>query len=87
VPDEIALHLLTEENVIMQIENLKTHPAVAARLAQGTLDLYGWLYYIHSGEITTYNSKSGAFEPLSERLVAATPPRHRQPVSHLGGAA
>jgi carbonic anhydrase len=86
-PDEVALHLLTEENVIAQIENLKTHPSVAARLAQGTLDLYGWLYHIHSGEITTYNAKSGTFEPLSERLVAATPPRRRQPMSYLGGAA
>lgn len=38
-------------NVKTQLENLKTHPCVAARLEQGDLWLHGWIYHIASGQI------------------------------------
>ena len=62
--DEVRLHLLTEENVLTQLENLKTHPAVAARLAAGDLELHAWVFHIHSGEIYAYNSRHATFYPL-----------------------
>lgn len=33
-----------EQNVLVQMANLRTHPAVAAALAQGQLQLWGWLH-------------------------------------------
>jgi carbonic anhydrase len=86
-PTEVLLHLLTEENVIAQIENLKTHPAVAARLSRGDLELHGWVYHIHSGEITTYDARAGKFVPLDGNLATATPPRRRHQLSAVGGVA
>lgn len=78
VPEDVLLRLLTEENILAQIENLKTHPRVASRLAQGELQIHGWHYEIHSGEITTFDAKSGMFQPLGGRPVSATPePRIR----------
>jgi carbonic anhydrase len=72
VPDEIKLHLLAEENALAQLANLRTHPIVAARLARGDLQLHGWIYHIHSGEITTFDATQGAFVPLSHRSGNAT---------------
>jgi carbonic anhydrase len=62
------LPLLTaaaEENVLVQLENLRTHPAVAAGLAKGELKLHGWVYKIETGEVF-------AFDPQSEQFVPVT---------------
>jgi carbonic anhydrase len=53
---------LTEENVIAQLNNLRSHPAVAARLEQGGLALHGWVYHIGAGLVMAYDAASGKFE-------------------------
>jgi carbonic anhydrase len=78
VSEDVLLHLMSEENVIAQLENVKTHPAVAARLARGELRLHGWLYHIHSGEITAYDINTGRFTPLDHNAATATPARRLQ---------
>jgi carbonic anhydrase len=55
--DPEFLLALTERNVIEQLKNLHTHPAVAARLEQGSLKLHGWVYHIGKGIVTTYHPK------------------------------
>ncbi len=55
-----------EENVLMQLENLRTHPAVAAGLAQGELKLHGWVYKIETGEVFAYDPRPGQFVPLTQ---------------------
>jgi carbonic anhydrase len=55
---------LTEQNVVGQLKNLRSHPAVAARLAQGDLALHGWVYHIGTGEVTAYDEASGCFAAL-----------------------
>jgi len=86
--EDILLHLLTEENIVAQLEHLKTHPAVASRLARGELQLHGWLYHIHSGEISAYNRHTGAFTPLGKDAGNATPAaRLHQDPSVIKGAA
>ncbi|MGA7794577.1 MAG: carbonic anhydrase [Candidatus Acidiferrales bacterium] len=52
---------LTERNVVEQLKNLQTHPAVVARLKQGSLKLHGWVYHIGKGIVTTYNSRRERF--------------------------
>ncbi len=71
--DEVLLHMLTEENIVVQLQNLSTHPSVAAKLAQGNLQLHGWNYHIHSGEITSYDAKPRAFRPLQPDTTAGAP--------------
>jgi carbonic anhydrase len=53
-----------EENVLVQIENLRTHPCVAAGLAQGKIKLHGWVYKIETGEVFAYQPQAGQFLPL-----------------------
>lgn len=55
-----------EENVLVQLENLRTHPAVAARLSSGKLRLYGWVYKIETGEIFSYDPTKGQFTLVNE---------------------
>lgn len=83
--DEELLHCLTEENIILQLGHLRTHPAVAARVARGDLQLYGWLYHIHAGDVTTYDASTGRFVPLDEREIAATPPPRMHSTAARGG--
>jgi carbonic anhydrase len=50
---------MVEENVIAQLNNIKTHPSVAG-LRDHAIRLHGWVYDIESGEIRALdkNSKS-----------------------------
>ena len=61
--DELLWKLI-EQNVISQLANLKTHPAVAARLAKGDLSVHGWTYEIEKGEIMVYNEGRREYVPV-----------------------
>jgi carbonic anhydrase len=54
---------LAEANVVQQIENLKTHPSIAARLEDGDLNLHGWVYHIAEGAVTSYDAAAAQFVP------------------------
>jgi carbonic anhydrase len=53
-----------EVNVLVQLENLRTHPTVAAGLARGELKLYGWVFDLRSGEVRSFDPARGGFAPL-----------------------
>lgn len=54
----------TEQNVVAQLNNLRTYPEIAARLSAGKLTLHGWYYEIASGQIDEYDAESNTFVPL-----------------------
>lgn len=57
-----ALKTVTvQENVLAQLENLRTHPSVAQRVSEGALHLHGWVYKIETGEVFTYDNDSEQF--------------------------
>jgi carbonic anhydrase len=60
-----------EENILVQLDHLRTHPAVAAGLARGELALYGWVFDLASGEVRSYDPGPGRFVPLPDDLAAA----------------
>ena len=55
-----------KENVLVQLENLRTHPTVASRLAKGQLHLHGWVYEIETGKVYAFDPENGQFAPLAE---------------------
>ncbi len=57
---------LVEENVRLQLTHLRTHPAVAARLAQGQLAVQGWVYDIGQGKVTVFDEQRSEFLTLGE---------------------
>jgi carbonic anhydrase len=42
---------LTEENVLMQLIHLRTHPSVAGAMARGQLTTSAWVYEIGTGDV------------------------------------
>ncbi len=50
-----------EENVLVQLEHLRTLPSVASRISSGRVRLHGWMYKIDSGEVFYYESEIGQF--------------------------
>lgn len=61
---DALLDATVQEHVLVQIENLQTHPSVAAKLQRGELNLHAWVYHLETGEIHAFNSQSEAFEPI-----------------------
>ena len=58
-----------EENVLMQLENLRTHPAVRSRMGRGELALYGWVYKMESGEVYQFDAATNQFAPITVKLA------------------
>lgn len=56
-----------KENVLMQLENLQTHPSVAAGLAMGKIKLYAWVYEIETGQVLAYDPASSQFQPVTKQ--------------------
>jgi carbonic anhydrase len=63
---ERLLTATVEENVLVQLENLRTLPVVATRLARGDLHLHGWVYKIQTGEVFAYEASPGQFVPVAQ---------------------
>jgi carbonic anhydrase len=53
-----------EENVLVQLENLRTHPTVAAALGRDELNLHGWVYKFETGQVFGYHPQHGQFVPI-----------------------
>ena len=64
-----SMKILLEQNVILQLQHLKTHPSVADRLADGTLLLHGWVYDIKTGGVNAYDETQDKFIPVDERYA------------------
>jgi carbonic anhydrase len=50
-PPEPLMRSVTEQNVLLQIQHLRTHPSVAAAMAREELTISGWVYEIGTGEV------------------------------------
>ena len=61
---DALLEAMVEENVIVQLERLRDLPCVRQRLADGRVQIHGWVYKIEEGDIVTYRPESGQFVPL-----------------------
>jgi len=63
--EEGKLRLLTEYNVLEQIENLKSHPSVHSRVISGDVQVHGWVYDIGDGAISAADPANGRFEIIA----------------------
>ncbi len=68
-PDE-KMRMLLEQNVLLQLQHLRTHPTVAVALAQKSIKLHGWIYDIKTGEVCVYEEASESWQPIAERYAS-----------------
>ena len=76
LPQDEALACLTRENVVGQLEHLRTLPTVAAAMARGDLSIHGWVYDIAHAELDAFDAQQGRFVRLdlnAADLPEATP--------------
>ncbi|KAF3887674.1 MULTISPECIES: carbonic anhydrase [Nostocales] len=58
---EELLEIIIAENVLTQIENLRTYPVIRSKLYQGQLSIYAWIYQIETGEVLAYDAENHAY--------------------------
>ncbi|MCP5515894.1 MAG: carbonic anhydrase [Verrucomicrobiales bacterium] len=58
-----------EENVLVQLEHLRTLPVVAANLSSGRIRLHAWMYKMDTGEIFQYEAETGQFVKFGDVSV------------------
>jgi carbonic anhydrase len=66
LPEAARLNVAVQENVLLQLESLRTHPAPARRLEAGTLNLHAWVYKFETGEVFSFDPQQEQFLPLSK---------------------
>lgn len=66
IGDEQLLEM-TQENVLLQVKHLETHPSVAAKLATDSIEIHGWVYDIGHGTVSCYDAASKQFIPIEDR--------------------
>ncbi len=65
------LPVVTEQNVLMQLAHLKTHPSVAGAMARNELTISGWVYDIGSGDVRIAEDGAITFEHVSAEAAEA----------------
>ena len=81
------LDALVAENVLTQIENLRTYPVIRPKLYHCNLSIHAWIYTIETGEVLAYDAEQHAFTPPTSKINADGSYRvpYVTPQSHLPG--
>ncbi|MDZ4797072.1 MAG: carbonic anhydrase [Bryobacteraceae bacterium] len=68
------LSVLTEQNVLMQLAHLRTHPHIAGALARKALTISGWVYDIGCGNVKIWEGGDNpdAFETIRPGAIPAS---------------
>jgi len=64
-PPSALMNRVTEENVLLQMQHLRTHPSVAGAMAREELTISGWVYDIGKGEVRISEDGSRTFVPVT----------------------
>ena len=67
---EALVNAAAEENVLVQLEHLRTLPVVASRISSGKVHLHGWMYKLATGEMFTYDANVNQFVKFGSSLAA-----------------
>lgn len=79
--DRARIESMVRENVIAQIENIKTHPSVRLALRENRLALHGWVYDIETGTIDALDGATHDFVSLAEHTEVRAYPIAQLPVA------
>jgi len=64
LPTEAQHLAIVRENVLLQIDNLRSYDPVRAGERDGKLTLHGWVYHIETGEVERYDAATRSWIPL-----------------------
>ncbi len=64
---EEHLDEVTKQNIILQMNHLKTHPAVFTKLVSNEIEVHGWMYDIETGNVEMYDESANEFVLVSAK--------------------
>ncbi|HIK44102.1 MAG TPA: carbonic anhydrase, partial [Leptolyngbyaceae cyanobacterium M65_K2018_010] len=64
------LNMLVAQNVLTQMDNLRTYPVIHSRLHKGELAIHGWLYNIENAQLLAYDEEADDFLPPHSKIYA-----------------
>ncbi|WP_286239541.1 carbonic anhydrase [Neptuniibacter halophilus] len=67
--DAEHLNEAIEENVLQQVQHMRTHPIVAAKLATGKVEIHGWVYDIKKGAVRCCSHNDSEFRDFEEQYA------------------
>ena len=62
------LDVLVAQNVLTQIDNLRTYPSIHSRLHTNTLSIHGWIYNIANAQLLAYDEDAEDFVPPHSKI-------------------
>lgn len=77
---QARLTVTVEENVLVQLENLRTHPSVAAALARDRLKVHAWVYKLETGQVFGFDVEEGQYLPIEQVKVPTKTERAAAPL-------
>jgi len=69
IPAQERYLAMVRENVLLQLENLRTYDPVRAGERAGILSLHGWVYHLLTGAIDGCDTESGTWATLEPKGV------------------
>ncbi|MDR3612778.1 MAG: carbonic anhydrase [Candidatus Obscuribacterales bacterium] len=64
--DSDCVHnIAVQENVLVQMENLRTLPCIARKVMKREIEIHGWVYEIESGRVYIYDPVDEEFLPIT----------------------
>jgi carbonic anhydrase len=60
---DFDLNHVVEQNVLVQADNLRTHPSVSVALSSGRVHLFAWVYSFETGSIAVYDPRLKKYLP------------------------
>jgi carbonic anhydrase len=76
---EARMTAAVQENVLLQLENLRSFDFAARRLDEGRLKMNGWVFRIATGDVFDYDPLSGQFLKLASPDVRDRPALSSRP--------
>lgn len=81
--EDIKIEDVIKQNILLQIEHLKTYPLITTKIASKELSIHGWFYKIETGEIFVYQESQQAFIGLEQALSFSVEERRNQIVRQV----
>ncbi len=74
------LYSATEKfNIIEQMKNLLTYPAIKRKIAENEIFIQGWYYHLDSGEVEYFDPLKHQFLPIEESLKSQSKGENAEP--------
>ncbi|MFV0821637.1 carbonic anhydrase [Tatlockia micdadei] len=81
--EDINLEAVIKQNILVQMEHLKTYRIIAEKIAAGELSIHGWFYKFETGEIFVYQETQQNFINMEQALNFAIEGRRDQIVKQI----